>query len=232
MEKMDISLSSFQKNVSADYEYTNSFVRNIKNAIISIGVSQGYFQKANYKQPKEQAKGWVLALNAIGFVLITAGNFILYQTRLDLAFGAFFILGIGFMVSGIILNKSSEKYVLLTQFGEDEYAKWRGLYHFLNSETLMKERTVVELPLWENYLIYATAFGISEKVIKALEIRCPNAEESPVLRRNSYYRTRSFHSSRHSFRSATRSASHTSRSGGHGGYGGGGRGGGGGGGGH
>jgi len=232
MEKMEISLSSFQKNVSVDYEYTNSFVRNIKNAIISIGVSQGYFQKANYKQPKEQAKGWVLALNAIGFVLVTAGNFILYQTRLDLAFGAFFILGIGFMVSGIILNKSSEKYVLLTQFGEDEYAKWRGLYHFLNSETLMKERTVVELPLWENYLIYATAFGISEKVIKALEIRCPNAEESPVLRRNSYYRTRSFHSSRHSFRSATRSASHTSRSGGHGGYGGGGRGGGGGGGGH
>ena len=97
----------------------------------------------------------------------------------------------------------------------------------------MKERTVVELPLWEQYLVYATAFGISEKVIAALKIRCPDINLSPMLR-NPYYTSRSFRYYGRSFRHVTRSASHTFSSGGyggfsgHGGYGGGGRGGGGG----
>jgi len=229
----EIPLSSFRSKVSADYENTNSFVRNIKNAIITIGISQGYFQKAEYKKPKEQVKKLSLRLGIIGALLITAGNLISYQTRLDLAFGAFFILGIGFIVSGVYLNIKSRKYILLTQFGEDEYAKWRGLYNFLNSATLMSERTVVELSLWEDYLIYAAAFGISEKVIKVLKVQCDEAilNTSPVLR-NPYYRSRTFYRSSRSFRTATRTASYTARSGGHGGFGGGGRGGGGGGGGH
>lgn len=227
----EIPLSSFQNKVSADYENTNFFVKGIKNAILNIGVSQGYFQKADYKELKKQVLGWSLAFGIMGVLLVTVGNFISYQTRLDLAFGAFFILSVGFFAGAFYLYKSSEKYVLLTQFGEDEYSKWRGLYKFLNSETLMSECTVIELVLWEQYLIYATAFGISEKVIKVLNIRCPNVNESPVLR-NPYYRSRGFRTSGRSFRSATRTASFTARSGGHGGYGGGGRGGGGGGGGH
>jgi len=229
----EISLGSFQKRVSADYENTNSFVGNIKNAIVNIGVSQGYFQKAEYKKPKDNAKGQSWALGIIGVLIIMAGNLISYQTRLDLAFGAFFVLGAGFIAGAVCLCKLSEKYILLTQFGEDEYAKWRGLYNFLNSETLMKDRTVLDIFIWEQYLIYATAFGISEKVIKALEIRCTETtlHSSPMLR-NRYYRSRIFYRSSRSFKTATRSASYTARAGGHGGYGGGGRGGGGGGGGH
>ena len=111
------------------------------------------------------------------------------------------------------------------------FFKWKGLYNFLNSETLMSEKTVIELPIWEKYLVYATAFGISEKVIKAIEIRCPEIQELTPMLQNNYIRSSSFRSSGRSFSSTARSASYTSRSGGSG-YGGGGRGGGGGGGGH
>lgn len=226
----EISINNFQSKVSIDYENTNTFVKNIENSIVNIGVSQGYFQKADYKQPKRQAKSLSTTFAVIGVLLITLVNIISYQTCLNLSFGGFFILGIGFIISSLHLRKISKKYVLLTQFGEDEYAKWRGLYNFLNSETLMHERTVIELPVWEQYLVYATAFGISEKVINALKIRHPNVDMSPMLS-NPYYRSVSFRHSSHSFRTATRSASYTARSGGyggHGGYGGGGRGGGGG----
>ena len=226
----EISMNNFRSRVSMDYENTNSFVNNIKTSIVNIGISQGYFQKADYEQPKRQLKTLSTTYGIIGILLITIVNFISYHTHLDLAFGGFSILGIAFIINSLYLRKISKKYVLLTQFGEDEYAKWRGLYNFLNSETLMKERTVIELPLWEQYLVYATAFGISEKVIAALKIRCPDMEMSPMLS-NPYYTSRSFIHSSHSFRSATRSASHIARSGGfsgHGGYGGGGRGGGGG----
>ena len=83
--------------------------------------------------------------------------------------------------------------------------------------------------------------GLSEKIVKAISINCPEAMQSEMLS-NPCYRSRSFHHvSGRSFHSATRSASSVARSGG-GGYGGGGgfggggygggRGGGGGGGGH
>ena len=162
------------------------------------------------------------------------GHLIIFETRYDLAFGSFFVIGGVMLLGAILLVFLSRKYILLTQFGEDEYNKWRGLYNFLNDETLMVERGVMELAIWEKYLIYATAFGISDKVIKALKVVIPEAmlASSPILY-NNVFRSRSFYNTTsRSFSSATRSASYTARSGGHGGYGGGGRGGGGGGGGH
>ena len=117
-----------------------------------------------------------------------------------------------------------------------EYRKWRGLYNFLNSDTLIKDKTFVELPLWEKYLVYATAFDIADKVIAAIKIRCPEAmAQTKSIVHNPYCRSsiRLRHSSR-SFRSSVhRGRSGGSFGGGGGfGYGGGGRGGGGGGGGH
>ena len=229
----EISMKEFQQKVSTDYENTNSFVETIENSTVNIGISGGYFQKADFEAPKRKLKNISTLYILIGIIFITFMNFVSYMTLLDFAFGAFTILGITFIICAIILRLFARKCVLLTQFGEDEYAKWRGLYNFLNSETLMNERTVVELPLWEQYLVYATAFGISKKVIAALKLRCPDIETSQMLS-NPYFYSRSFYHSSRSFRVATRSASHVARSGGygsfggHGGYGGGGRGGGGG----
>ena len=232
-----ISMKDFQSKVSADYTYTNSFVKNIESSIKKIGLHENYFQSANkFDSIKNLLRNWSIFFVIVGIAFITLVNICSYQTRLDLAFGAFFILGISFLLGANYLNKASKNSILLTQFGETEYAKWRGLYNFLNSETLMNEKELIELPLWEQYLVYATAFGISEKVIKALKIRCPEFEASPVLS-TSYHGSSSFRYSSRSFNSATRSATRTytrnSYSSGYGsGYGYGGRGGGGGGGGH
>lgn len=226
-----ILMSALQRRISSDYENTNSFVRNINSSTVNIGVRDGYFQKGNYDQPKKQIKSASGLLLTIGILFITLVNIISYQTRMDLAFGSYTIIGICCIIGSLYLKIQSNKYILLTQFGEDQYAKWRGLYNFLNSDTLIHERTIVELPLWEKYLVYATAFGLSEKVIKAIRIRCPEVAESPILS-NNYCRSGRFRSSGHRFRSAVRSGSSGSYGGGGFGYGGGGRGGGGGGGGH
>lgn len=227
----EIPLGVFQANILRDYEHTDSFVRAFDKTVVEIGVNEGYFQKAKYKEPRNELN----AKAAIHMYLFPIFTFFFWMgslaTRVGSAYGAFLIFMIVSILCGRHINKLASKYILLTQKGEDEYQKWRGLYNFLNSETLMNERTLIELPIWEKYLIYATAFGISEKVVKALQIRCPQLAESALLN-NSYYRSSSFRSSSRSFRSATRSASHTARSGGYSGGYGGGRGGGGGGGGH
>ncbi|MCL2820742.1 MAG: DUF2207 domain-containing protein [Oscillospiraceae bacterium] len=237
----EITLRTLQTKVAHDYEYSDYFVKAVKRSTTDIGLSEPrYFQTARYKKPKESLKSISTAYWIIGILLATVANLISISTRLELAFGAFFILAAGLIISAIHLNKIAKKYILLTQFGETEYQKWRGLYNFLNSETLMHERTVVDLVIWEQYLVYATAFGISEKVIKALKIRCPEdmMRTSPMLV-NPYLRTRAFYTFGRTLGTTARTASYTYRSGSHGGgfgggggYGGGGRGGGGGGGGH
>lgn len=236
-----ILMSTFQYRVSKDYSNTDTFVRNMDRSVVNIGIKEGYLQKADYTQPRKKIKKISTFFWVCGILAILLLNLISFNTRIGLAFGAYFMIGIVCIVCAIYIRIKARKYILLTQLGVEEYEKWRGLYDFLNSDTLIKERTFVELPIWEKYLVYATAFGLSEKIVKAISINCPEAMQSEMLS-NPCYVSRSFHhSSGHSFRSATRSASHAARSGG-GGYGGGGgfggggygggRGGGGGGGGH
>lgn len=213
----ELTMNSFRTKISSDYANTNSFVNNVNNSITNIGVTEGYFQKADYTEPMRQTRGIANNFIVIAIILIVIVNFVLYQTRYDFAFGAFFILGFTLLLGALYLRKIAKKYILLTPFGEDEYAKWKGLYDFLNSETLMKERTIIELPLWEQYLVYATAFGISEKVIAALKIRCPDMSSSAMLS-NPYYTSRNFIYTSHSFRSAVRSASYSAGGGGYGGF--------------
>jgi len=225
--KQGLTLLALQQMMTRDPAYSDYFVNVMKQIVQKIGIRGGYFQKYEYKQPRLQVRKDSIALCVFGVLIAIFANLISYQTRLGFAYGAFFILGLAFIAAAIYKIRLSRNYVLLTQFGEDEYAKWRGLYNFLNSKTLMSERTVLELATWEKYLVYATAFGLSGKVIKAIELRCSQASmsSSPVLR-NNYYRSRGFYRSSRTFNSVTRSASHSFRSGRSGG----GRGGGGGGG--
>ena len=237
-----ISMNVLKNRISTDYSYMHGFVDNMKLAIINIGISLGYLQKANWQEPKKRLSSSATTSFVFGAIFSVLANIISYQTRLDLAFGGFFILGIACLINGLYLKLQANKYVLLTKYGEEEYKKWRGLYNFLKSDTLMNERTVVELPLWEKYLVYSTAFGISEKVIAAMKIRCPEFEterERKSIVYNSYCRSGRIHTYSRSFHSSVRSGYHGSSLsgssyGGGGGFshGGGGRGGGGGGGGH
>ncbi len=226
----EVNMAIFNQKVERDYNNTDSFVKVFENVTVNEGVKKQYFQKANYTKIKDRLKSSGNSDIIFGILVMIIGNLSTYSTRLDLIYGGFFIIGLSLIGIGMYKRKAANKFILFTQLGEDEYSKWRGLYNFLNSVTLMKERTVIELPLWEKYLVYATAFGISEKVVKALEIRCPDFQASAMLN-NKYYRSSSFRLSSRSFSSSARSASSSSRYGGGGGYGGG-RGGGGGGGGH
>ncbi|MBQ7104477.1 MAG: DUF2207 domain-containing protein [Bacilli bacterium] len=226
----EIEMKKFQRKIEDDYENTDTFVTNIENSVSKIGTTQGYFQRANYDKPKKDINAYSNFLIFIAVLLLTLGNIYSYETYGHFAYGGITLLGLICIACSMHLKKIAPKFVLLTQFGEDEYAKWRGFYEFLNSEDFMNDRSVVELPMWEQYLVYATAFGLSAKVSKAIGIRCQGIQPSPMLS-NTYYRSTHFHHSSRSFRSAASRASYTSRSGGYS-YSSGGRGGGGGGGGH
>ena len=52
---------------------------------------------------------------------------------------------------------------------EDEVRQVFGLKKFLKDFTLLDERELKEVKLWKDYMIYATLFGIADKVIKEMK---------------------------------------------------------------
>lgn len=71
----------------------------------------------------------------------------------------------------------SSKINVLTQEGTDENAKWKGLKKYMEDFSMLDKREVPEIVIWEKFLVYATVFGIADKVLKQLKIVYPNINE-------------------------------------------------------
>lgn len=61
-----------------------------------------------------------------------------------------------------------------------------GLKRYMSEFSLMKEKEVPELVLWEKYLVYATVFGISEKVLKQLKVVYPQISDEEYMNSHGY----------------------------------------------
>ena len=103
------------------------------------------------------------------FVLLIPNIFISIYTEFFEIIPIFFLASFISMILTTVSVESASK--PLTVVGEDERAKALALKRFYTDMTLMKERRAMELPLWEQHLVYATALGVSDKVVKELGIR-------------------------------------------------------------
>ena len=70
-------------------------------------------------------------------------------------------------------SKIEDKIAVITQKGYDEKIQWRALKRFLEEYSLLNEKEVPQLAIWEKYLVYATAFGIANKVIDQMKAKYP-----------------------------------------------------------
>ena len=68
---------------------------------------------------------------------------------------------------------TKDKIAVLTQQGTEEQEEWKGLATYMKEFSLLNEREVPELALWEKYLVYATAFGIADKAIEQMKAKYP-----------------------------------------------------------
>ena len=84
------------------------------------------------------------------------------------------ILFIRIILSGIAITKIN----FYTQEGIDEIEKWKGLKKYMEEFSLLNEREVPEIAIWEKFLVYATAFGIADKVLKQIKIVYPDIENN------------------------------------------------------
>ena len=91
------------------------------------------------------------------------------------------------LVNSILeLALANRKYIF-TQKGIDEREKWKAFKKYMEDFSLLKEKDIPDLVVWEKYLVYATAFNISAEVLEQLKIVYPEIMDmNSNLDTNSY----------------------------------------------
>lgn len=75
------------------------------------------------------------------------------------------ILSVIILLLNIIIFKRTKLHVF-TKTGQKEFAKAQGLKKYIIDYSLMKERDLESTIIWDEYLAYAVAFGIPNKIIE------------------------------------------------------------------
>ena len=132
-------------------------------------------------------------------------NFFMDYQKIKFSFTIFGLIGIGIFALDRWIIKSPVGYVTLlisilfiiyvltfkkrTVRGNDDFNKWNAFKKFLNDFGRFDEKELPEIILWEKYLVYASAFGIAEKVSKIMKIKFseiqPNETFNPTF--SDYY---------------------------------------------
>ena len=157
-------------------------VRNLRDSLIKESkkriLEKGLFNLDNYK--KRETNYFYLILWSIFFLasimIILAGlaNPITYiLTILTLVIDA---------QVGIILYNRGKKYNnVLTEKGRKEKEKWLGFKKYVEDYSILDERKAEEVELWDNYMVYATALGVTKNIREQFKMAYPDLEEFIVF---------------------------------------------------
>lgn len=115
------------------------------------------------------------------FIFTAAIGLDVFGTKnvIDTNYLTFAVLGVtlGISIIEFILSLiATNRLNILTQNGVDEKEKWKGLKNYMKDFSLLKEKEIPSIVIWEKYLVYATAFGIAKEVIKQLKVVYPEIE--------------------------------------------------------
>ena len=169
-----ISMKDIEKYAKV---HDDTFLKKIDG--IEEKAKKGEEEKGNYdKKILEESKKW----NAKSGTYISIGVVCLFMITLIVPV----IFAIPCFICGIICNRIANKKRNLTPKGVNEQEKWKALKNYMENFSLLNEREVPELVLWEKYLVYATAFGIADKVLEQLKVKYPEFRDDSLMVSSNY----------------------------------------------
>ena len=105
-----------------------------------------------------------------------------------------------------MLNKCISSFSPLSEKGLEEMAEWKGLGKYLKDYSLIKDREVFEVTLWEKFLVFATAFGIADTVLKQMKIAYPEITDTYLSTNPQYHAIYMMSNTNYSFCNAINNA--------------------------
>ncbi len=142
-----------------------------------FGFSQQYLSESTIKEYFISA-GNKYTKNYGIIALILAGA-VYYFIRTSTLPAASFLVqtSIILAITGVICLISPPKVAgRWTQKGVDYNAKWQAFKKYLLDFSLIKDHPPESVAIWNKYLVYATALGVADKVLKSMEISIPEEQ--------------------------------------------------------
>lgn len=224
LDKKEITIKELESYIKKHPSKIESLSKHIKDSTIKRLHEKEFLSKENDKKLEGASTRLVLymffVIFAIPFISIPIAMF---DSKVPiLAYLSTIIVGIILIIaSGIYSSRLS----FGTQKAIDEQAQWKGLKKYMEDFSLLKERELPEIVLWEKFLVYATVFGIEKKVLKQLKMAYPDFANNTTINNNAYMymmMNTNFSSSFSSAISSSISSTYSSATGGGGGFSGGG----------
>lgn len=165
------TMKEFEKYAKVHYDRFMHIVEKYKGAILNKSQRDGAYRRDN--PAKQKAQRFSIKMIGFGLGVIVISGFTSFLLAAGMTFfGAGLIIGGG--IAYLMMRKEKAP---LTLVGQKEYNNLRALGKYMQEFSLMKEHEIPELTLWEDYMIFATAMGIADKVAEQLEIVYPEFKE-------------------------------------------------------
>lgn len=139
------------------------------NKLVKIEAKKQNFFDEDVKKQKAQCQ----TLGILISVLVGVG-LVALSVFTDYAIGTKFLAGIicycvafSLYVSGIDRRSIS---------GNEDYVRWKAFKKFLEDFSTFEDYPLPSIIIWEHYLVYATSFGIADKVMDQLKLKFQTQE--------------------------------------------------------
>lgn len=157
-------LQDYAKSTKTCEKFATSYT-SWKNKVVQDGKNQNFFEKNG----KPIGISILFLLVSIFISILTN----LFHIVIPLPFlNTFF--SILFLLYTCFFFKRTKK-------GNDDYVKWIAFKRFLNDFGTFDTKELPEIALWERYMVYATVFGLAEKVSKVMNVKIKELENSGVF---------------------------------------------------
>ncbi len=90
------------------------------------------------------------------------------------------VFTIAFVIYLAVFTKRSAK-------GNNHYARWKAFKRFLEDFGRFDEKELPEIALWERYLVYASIFGIADKVSKTMKMKFDTMNAGGTYTRGDFF---------------------------------------------
>ena len=153
-------LKSYASSLSTGSKFNASYNRWM-NKVKTEGNKQKFF--------KDKAKGYFISVGIFIISIIIAVLGGSYGVDYPLVYLQIFIA-----IALIIITASAKGY---NEKGALHVKKWNAFKNFLKDFGTFDVKELPEIKLWERYLVYATIFGIADKVQKVMNVRIKELDE-------------------------------------------------------
>ena len=172
-------LEKYMKKYPSRIEKLKSSIEEeTKEEIVNLGLYDSKREDEKVVSPIIQIVIPFVAFFVLGFIMEYVQEYIV-------TFG-FIALMIATIIKAIASSKLNKKLQPFTNQGLDENQMWKGLKKYMEDFSMLDKREVPELVIWEKFLVYATAFGIADKVLKQLKIVYKDIYDSMDMNSYSY----------------------------------------------